>query len=143
MLQWKRAVTRMAVVPVSLVLGLSVACGGGSDSGGSTNAKPATSGADRVSEGGTITVIAKDNSFDPQEFSARAGQKVTLTLTNKGAALHNFVVKDQKGADGQELQTPLLQGSKNGTLEFTFPAGSYEFYCSVHPIEMRGKLRVE
>lgn len=95
-----------------------------------------------VATDGTVTIVAKDNVFQPKAFTAPANQPVTLTLDNKGAAIHNWAIAGEKGPDGKEFQTALIQSGQQGTASFTLPAGTYDFYCPVHPVEMRGKLTV-
>jgi plastocyanin len=121
-----------------LVAVAGVACSSDNSDGGNAASGPGAKGA--VDANGTITIVAKDNVYQPKEFTGPGGQKIALTLDNKGAAIHNLVFKDQKGADGKEIQTTLLPANQSEVLEFTLPAGSYDFYCSVHPIEMQGKM---
>jgi plastocyanin len=101
-----------------------------------------------VDASGNITIIATDkgtadNRFEPKEFTVPANQKVTVTLENKGSAIHNFQIIGQKGPDGQDIQTPLLPAGQKGSVEFSLPAGTYDFFCAVHPVDMRGKLTVQ
>ena len=121
------------------VLFVGVACSSEDDSSGEKSAA-APSGA--VVVDGAISVKAKDNVFEPKSFTAPAGMAVTVTLDNTGAALHNFALADQKGPDGKEIQTELIAGGKTDTVEFTLPAGTYNYYCTVHPAEMRGTITV-
>jgi len=112
---------------------------------GSDNSKDNASGsaaaaAATVDASGAITITAKDNFYDPKSFSGPAAQSIKVTLDNKGAAIHDFVIKDQKAADGKEIQTGLIPAGKTGAVEFTLAAGNYDFYCAVHPVEMRGKF---
>jgi plastocyanin len=140
-------VAGMAVgVTVALALVFAVACGGDSQEqaarpagGGSTASAPAAS----VDQNGAITIIGKDNVFEPKAFTAKAGQKITVNFDNKGAAIHNFQLVNVKGPDGQEIQTPLIPGNQKAAVEFTLQAGSYDYYCVVHPVEMRGKITVQ
>ncbi len=120
--------------------GAPTAAAPGSSSG--AVAKPA------VDAAGRITIVAKDsgttnNRFEPKEFSAPANQKITVMLDNQGMAVHNWQIVGQKGPDGQEIQTPLLPAGQKGNVEFSLPAGTYDFYCAVHPVDMRGKLTVQ
>jgi len=119
----------------------AVACSSDSSSDSTKSSAARSSGAKgAVDASGAITIVAKDNVYEPAEFTGAGGQTTTLKLENKGAAIHNFQIKDQKGPDGQEYQTPLVNAGQTGTVEFTLPAGAYEFFCSVHPVEMRGKV---
>jgi plastocyanin len=81
--------------------------------------------------------------FEPKEFVAKANQQINLTLDNKGAAIHNFAIQGQKGPDGKDIDTGLINGGKQGSVAFTLAAGSYDFICTVHPAEMKGKLTVQ
>lgn len=130
----------LAVGLVTMAIGL-VACG--SDDGGDAKGSAAAPSKGTVDPSGAVMVVAKDNSYTPNEISGPAGQPITVTLDNQGAAIHNVVLKDQKGTDGQEIQTALINAKQTGTVAFTLPAGSYDFYCSVHPVEMRGKLTLQ
>jgi plastocyanin len=124
----------------------------GAGSGPSTVASSGSSagaaGKAAVDAAGRITIIAKDtgttnNRYEPKEFTAHANQKVVVTLENQGSAIHNWQIVGQKGPDGQEIQTPLLPAGQKGNVEFSLPAGTYDFYCAVHPVDMRGKITVQ
>lgn len=138
-----------ALVRLTLAAGLlalvvaGVACS--SDASGSESKDSSGSAASKAAVGanGAITIVGKDNVFEPKEFTGPAGQPITVTLNNTGAAIHNFVIKDQNGPDGKEIQTPLINAKQTGTVQFTLPAGTYDFYCSVHPVEMRGKMTLQ
>jgi plastocyanin len=127
------------LLAASVVLLVGAACSSDDESGGE---KSATGPSGAAVVNGAIAVKAKDNAFEPKSFTAPAGTAVTVTLENTGAALHNFALVDQKGPDGKEIQTELIAGGKTDTVEFTLPAGSYDYYCTVHPAEMRGTLMV-
>ncbi len=134
------AVGRLALaLGTAALLVVGAACG--SDASDNGNPSSASASAATVDAAGHITVVAKDNSYTPKEISTKAGQKTTVTLENKGAALHNLQIKDMKGPDGKDVQTELLPGGQTGTIEFTLNPGMYEFFCSVHPVEMRGTIK--
>ncbi|MGD9890494.1 MAG: cupredoxin domain-containing protein [Dehalococcoidia bacterium] len=119
----------------------AVACGSDdSDDNASGTSGSAASNTAAVDASGAITIIAKDNVYDPKSFTGPGAQSIKVTLDNQGAAIHDFVIKDQKGPDGKEIQTGLIQAGKMGTVEFTLAAGDYDFYCAVHPVEMRGEF---
>lgn len=122
------------------MLGLAAACGGGDEA--TESAKSAVKSAVTVGADGAATITARDNSFTPKALAAPANQPVKLTLDNKGAAIHNWAVAGQNGPDGKEIQTALIPAGQQGIVEFSLPAGTYDFYCPVHPVEMRGKLTV-
>ena len=62
------------LLPLALLFAfLLVSCGGGSPS---TN----------------ITVTLTDFAFTPNAFTVPAGQEITLTVTNNGVVVHNFII---------------------------------------------------
>lgn len=137
-----------ALLRLTLAAGLTtlvftaVACSSdasGDESKGSSGA----AGSAAVDASGAITIVGKDNVFEPKEFTGPASQPITVTLNNTGAAIHNLAIKDQKGPDGKEFQTALINSKQSGTVQFTLPAGTYDFYCSVHPVEMRGTMTLQ
>jgi len=89
-------------------------------------------------------VVATDNRFNVTRIAVPPGQEVTLTLDNKGQALHNLKVQNVKSATGQDITTKLLPGGQSETIRFTITApGSYPYLCEVHPVEMKGTLLVQ
>jgi plastocyanin len=134
-----------AAVRIGVVLGLAAvligtaACSSDGDEGGGNGS--ASAAAVAVDPSGTITVVAKDNFFEPKQFTGPANQAITVKLDNQGAAIHNFAVKGQKGPDGNEIGAlKLVPGKQSDTIQFTLPAGTYDYYCTVHPVEMTGKM---
>lgn len=113
------------------VLGAGVACGGGDkDSGDSATPAQKTSnvkndGAIGNGGGSTITVGAKEFSFDPKEIKLTAGQATTIVLKNGGAIEHDITI-DNSAFSVKALPT------KTEQKQLTLPAaGTYTFYCSV------------
>jgi plastocyanin len=85
----------------------------------------------------SITQVTTDNAFSVTAVTVPVGAEVTLTLDNKGAALHNWHLT----VEGKEIKTELVAAGKSETLKFTVEkAGVYDFLCDVHPKEMKGKL---
>lgn len=107
------------------------------------SAASATAGAGSPGPG-QIVDIATDNKFSQVALQAAANQATSLTLENRGTALHNLRVQGVKGANGQDIVTKLLPGGQSETIQFTIAQpGSYDFLCDVHPVEMKGKLTVQ
>jgi plastocyanin len=139
----------IAAARLGVVLGLAAAVVGGAacssddgDKGAKSSSSSSASGT--VDPSGNITIVGKDNVYEPKQFTGPANQKITVKLDNQGAAIHNFAVKGQKGPDGNDIGAlALVNAKQTGTVEFTLPAGSYEFYCTVHPVEMTGKLTLQ
>ncbi len=90
-----------------------------------------------------VTEVATDNVFSIKDFTVPVNTPVTLTLDNKGAALHNWKVQGVNGADGNPITTKLLQGGQSETITFTIAqTGTFNFLCEVHPADMVGKITV-
>src|SRR5579884_2412447 len=50
-----------------------------------------------------ITIVATDNKYDKTSLTVKAGQPVTLTLDNKGAAIHDWHLDGVKTPDGKDI----------------------------------------
>lgn len=80
--------------------------------------------------------------FDPNTWTVKAGQPVTITAKNSGTVTHDWVVK------GMESQTKVeAQAGQTGTKTFTITTpGTYQVYCSQAGHEaagMTGTLTVQ
>ncbi|MFO3797895.1 MAG: cupredoxin domain-containing protein [Anaerolineales bacterium] len=99
---------------------------------GSAAARPSTS----------FSVELSDFKFTPDKFVVPAGQQITLTLTNKGAVVHEFVIIKK----GEQVTMPFdeddeekvyweheVEAGKTETVTFTAPSepGEYEVVCGV------------
>ena len=101
-----------------------------------------------IDENGEVTIIALDNSFDPNALQASSGQPVTVTMDNQGQATHNLVFYAGDSADADIITgdpTEQVAAGEQLTLEFTAPAeaGDYFFQCVIHAGQMTGTLTVE
>jgi plastocyanin len=102
---------------------------------------------------GELEITMTDNKFDQTELTAKADTAVSIPLTNNGAAIHNVHVADATGNYSAAFCTTngadpcsdpaRLAGGATGTLDFTLPAGEYDFRCDYHATEMNGTLTVE
>lgn len=138
------------------------------------DAKPAEAAAAPAAAGDVleVTIVASDAmQYDKLEISAKAGQKIKLTLKHGGTLAknvmgHNFVLlkagtdlakftaaaatsaaTDYIPADKSDVlaHTGLVGGGESTTIEFTAPAaGTYDYICSYpgHYAVMKGKLKV-
>ena len=121
-----------------LALALIVAACSSDDSGTTTD-HASSDGAPR-----TMMVVATDNKFDPTKLTVPANQPVTVTLQNKGQAIHNWHVLNVNDATGTEVATQLLPAGQSETITFTLAVpGTYDFQCDTHPAEMKGSLTVQ
>ena len=164
------------VLVMAVVLGLGAlafsACGGDDDNndngGGSTPqttratgsptraaASPtAASGTTPVAEtpvsagGGatSVTITAKDFSFDPDEAEVNAGEAVTFTLKNEGSAPHTLTFYSDEdftqAIDGATTERVSAGSSDEFTTTFA-TAGEVYFRCEVHPTQMKGEVKVQ
>lgn len=85
--------------------------------------------------GNTITVVAKDISFDQTTLTAKAGEPVTFTITNEGKIEHNLTIEKLKVDKDVEKDESASQ-------TVTPTAGTYEYFCHYHPDAMKGTLTV-
>ncbi len=113
--------------------------------GGPTGTGETAAGGGDVPAGGE-QVVATDNKFDKKTLNAKAGEELSVTLTNNGKAKHNIHFLDKKGGatlvDG--AQGKIIDGGQSDTISFTVAdAGTYYFVCDLHPTEMFGDLVVQ
>ncbi len=91
-----------------------------------------------------LTEVTTDNKFSETKLSIKAGTPVTLTVQNKGSAVHNWHVTDVKDDSGKDIKTDLTDAGKTSSVTFTIgKPGTYKFQCDVHPSDMTGTLTVQ
>lgn len=138
-----RPVAVAAALAIALAL-LAAACMDGDDMDGNGAPPPDGDGAPA-----TFDVAQMDNFFMPSSFTVAAGQQVTFSITNDGAATHNMRIAGpdgEFGTDDDAVSDPdALNAGDTGTLVWTAPAepGAIDFRCDFHPIEMTGVITVE
>ncbi|HZQ38166.1 MAG TPA: cupredoxin domain-containing protein [Dehalococcoidia bacterium] len=92
----------------------------------------------------TLTEVTTDNKYSETKLSVKAGVPVTLTVQNKGSAVHNWHLLDVKDDSGKEIKTDLDEPGKTSSVTFTIgKPGTYKFQCDVHPSDMTGTLTVQ
>ena|SRR5438132_10522676 len=91
-----------------------------------------------VSGGGSQSVEVDSFYFNPTVFTAHAGDKLTLTLSNESQTAHTFTITEQN------IDKELAVGSQV-TVTVTFPSsGTLLFFCRFHRSQgMLGGLKVE
>ena len=132
----------------SLVLALAAvtalaACGGGGNGGAEESETAAATGGDTGGDGGngdggngggSLEVELSDFKIDAPK-KAKVGDTVTVTKT--GDAPHNWT--SQKGGFATEEQM-----AGGDTDEVTLKkAGTFDYFCTLHPNEMKGSITVE
>ena len=130
-----------------LLVGAGAACGGDDEDEDSGGEEPGatTPASDGGGEGNNVTVEGKDNAFDPETFTVRAGEEATVTLENTGSATHTLTVYSDENfetaVDGADTDT--VNGGESGEFAATFEAGEYYFRCEIHPTQMKGTFEAE
>jgi plastocyanin len=133
---------RAVIPPAALIISVgltALACGGGGDGGNGGNSGDSMS----------IDVTMGDNFYEPNEFTVKRGQKLTLNLKNDGIAIHNMRVAgadNEYNTDDDALSDPdQLSPGDTGTLEWTAPdkAGEIDLRCEFHPTDSTGIIMVE
>ena len=94
----------------------------------------------------TAPVGAASAGFQPTTLTAKANTSLTIHFDNQdNQAQHNVELKDASGAAVQlGGDTQFFQGP--ATRDYTVPAlaaGTYQYYCIVHPTTMKGELTIQ
>jgi plastocyanin len=106
----------------------AVACGDDDDSSNDDETAAPQAEGDQ-----TVQLEAADFSFSPDTISGPAGSTVTVEFSNTGEAPHDFTL------EGSERSRELGPGESE-TFDMTLPADEIEFFCSIHPDQMRGTI---
>jgi len=116
------------------LVGIAVFGRGGSSAqdstGGTPEASPSASPQAELET--SFSIEAGDIYFSVKEITAPADTDLEFTVTNVGAAQHDFVIK------GTDFRTPILDGGASETITVNLPAGEYIFYCSIPGHEAAG-----
>ncbi len=146
-------IARIALAGLAcIVLVTAAACGdddddpnGPTDTGSTPNVATTQDNVEPTSPEPDVSVVATDFAFAPSTLEASAGEAVTITFQNDGAAPHTMTVYED-----EEYETPLagadtqqVAAGASGGLTVTFPdAQTYFFRCEVHPTQMEGTIDV-
>ena len=100
---------------------------------------PASSGSTSSSGSREIKVTATDFKFDPADQAFKAGEKIKITMTDKGAVDHTWVLQDANGAELVKLEVKV---GATASKEFTAPAaaGTYNIICDIAGHKEAGML---
>jgi plastocyanin len=134
-------------------------CGQAAAVGPAPSASPTPTGSPTPDEGaapipveGEVAMEMGDNFFelDGQRnptLQVSVGQNVTVNLTNNGVAIHNMRTAgedNEYNSDDDDTSDPdIVVPGDSATLEFRFDqAGTFDFRCDFHPVDMTGKILV-
>lgn len=132
---------RMVIGMLAGVLALAAAgCGGGDDEGdGSASATTAAPQTTAAGGGGTedeLQLAASGTAWDTTSFELTSGTNYSIEVDNQDGVQHNFTFE----AAQADVDIP---ANEDATVTFTAPAaGSYEFFCAIHPAAMKGTITV-
>jgi plastocyanin len=90
--------------------------------------------------GGVITIVMKDNVYEPATVEIKAGAEYEFVVPNQGATVHNLVIQ---GVPGGDITSDI---AVNAGQESRFKVkidrpGTYKMQCTYHT-EMVGDLKV-
>ena len=94
----------------------------------------------KVKTANGVLLIAQDNRFNVTNPTIYASTNLPkkLIILNKDFVRHDFIV------DGLGINTSYLSADQSFiTAIATKKAGIYEYYCSLHPETMRGKIVIK
>jgi plastocyanin len=93
--------------------------------------------------GTTLTIAARDIRFDKNCLAAPADQELVISFDNREVVPHNVAIRNRAG-DRDLFSGEVFSGPKTVTYRVKgLAAGTYVFWCSVHPSQMQGTLLVQ
>ncbi|HEY8988049.1 MAG TPA: cupredoxin domain-containing protein, partial [Candidatus Limnocylindrales bacterium] len=146
--EWPKVVVPVFAVLVIVAVALNAGwfpprSAAGGDAGAGASAAPSGGPAGSGAPGpGGLAITAQGIKFDVATLTAPADKPFTVTFDNKDAGTpHDFDITDASGAkvfDGKDFPGPAVKTYDVPALK----AGTYKFFCSIHPALMNGVLTV-
>lgn len=129
----RRRLRGVAVAVLAAVSLVAAACG--DDSSSALDDLPAVADSEYVDMTGqdTVTIVAKDNVFEPQYVTVSPGTRVVFD--NRGRNPHNVIAVEQGAFE--DVPTDKLQPGDTAELVFS-DSGDFPYYCSLHATPTRG-----
>jgi heme/copper-type cytochrome/quinol oxidase subunit 2 len=87
-----------------------------------------------------LTLIAQDDRFNKTnpDIYVKKGMPLRINILNKDFRRHDFVINELN------LNTGYMSTDQQVTLAIASNSkGTFEYYCSLHPDKMRGKVIIE
>jgi uncharacterized cupredoxin-like copper-binding protein len=91
----------------------------------STPAIVASPAASPAASSNGLEVTANDIYFDPKTLEGTANTDITISITNKGQAVHDFAIPDLN------ILSEMIQPGQTVTVTVNAPAGTYQYECTV------------
>jgi plastocyanin len=94
-------------------------------------------------DGTSLTISAKNNTFDKDCLAAPAATPFTIAFNNQDYDIHNVSIYDKDHGDKALFKGEVIYGPK--TITYSVPAqaeGTYEFRCDPHADSMIGTFIV-
>jgi plastocyanin len=123
------------VVLLTALAGLGLgACSKDTGSSSGANASSSTSTTAGKGSGTKAVLTASDYAFTPTTVTVDA-TATSITVRNAGAVGHNLTV------EGLSIDSALPAG-RTTTIPVTAKAGTYAFFCAIHPGSMKGTIEI-
>jgi plastocyanin len=91
---------------------------------------------------GPTAISIVDTSFQPADATIQAGETVTWTVTKAIADPHS-VTSGTPSDSGKIFDSKTTLRANGDTFSYTFSyAGTFPYYCSIHPSQMHGTITV-
>lgn len=110
-----------------LAAGLLAGCAGSPEKTGNVKRGEAT--------GEAVKIEAGDNFFDPENVTLKAGDEVTVEITNTGDTPHDWTI------DEPSVSTGVMGAGDVANATFTVPDDDVKYVCTLHS-GMEGTIKV-
>lgn len=137
----RRSVALAGLAATALAMVLAAAAAAESPAAGSP--QPGASGAPAASGGNAISIVQK--TFQPATLTVHVGDSVTWTVTEAISDSHSVTSGTYKDAasSGKDFDSGVKLKSNGDSFSHTFAtAGTFAFFCAVHPDTMSGTITV-
>ena len=136
----RRAGLARLLAPVGLAAAVVLAVAGAA---AAESPGPGSSAAPAASGGAAISIIG--TTFQPADVTIHVGDTVTWTVTQTVGAAHSVTSGNPSDANpGTVFDSGVSLRNNGNTYSHTFAtAGTFPFFCTVHPTTMRGTVIVQ
>jgi len=95
-----------------------------------------------LAQGDAVSIVG--TSFQPSTITVGVGDTVTWTTTQSIGQQHSVTSGKPGGTDvGKEFDSGIGLADNGQSYQFTFQkAGTYDYFCQVHPTQMTGQIVV-